>query len=483
MGLMESKKFYITTTIPYVNAAPHLGHALEFVQADIIARYHRGILGQDAYMMAGTDENAIKNVQAAEKAGVLVPDFVAENSARFKELLSKLNISNDDFVRTTEKRHFKAASALWEATRNDIYKKSYSGLYCVGCEMFYKKEELNEKGECFEHPGKSLEEVTEENYFFKLSDYQDWLKKIIESGELKIIPDKRRNEVLAVINSGLEDFSVSRPASRSKNWGVPVPGDAGQTMYVWYDALVNYLTGLGYPDDAEGKFKKYWLENENHVHALGKGVSRFHAVYWPAMLKSAGLPAPSLEFIHGYVTVNGEKMSKTVGNVVDPFEVVEKFGADAFRYWVAREISTFDDGDFTWDKFKESYNAHLANGLGNLVSRVVKMGEMADVRLDEKSIDSFRVPQLGHLENYEIQRAADAIWKQITETDLLIQNTEPFKKIKTDREGARRDVLTLLHSLLVIAKQLTPFLPGTSEKILAALKSGKLETPLFPRIL
>ena len=479
---MPSEKFYITTTIPYVNAPPHLGHALEFVQADIIARYHRNILGEETYFMTGTDENAIKNVHAAEKEGVWVADFVARNSRHFKDLLEKLNISNDDFVRTTESRHTRAAQALWEATRKDIYKKSYTGLYCTGCEAFYKKEDLNEKGECFEHPGKPVEEVTEENYFFKLSKYEGWLKEKIESGGISIVPEKRRNEVLAVIKSGLEDFSVSRPASRSKNWGVPVPGDDSQTMYVWYDALVNYITGLGYPDDDEGKFKKFWTDNPARVHALGKGVSRFHAIYWPAMLESAKLPAPSLEFIHGYITVDGEKMSKSVGNVVDPFEVVKKFGADAFRYWVAREISTFDDGDFTWDKFKESYNAFLANGLGNLVSRVIKMGEITDAKLPEKMIESRTVPRLGHLDKYEIQKGVDAIWKQITEADLYIQETEPFKKVKVDKEGAKKDVIQLLNSLLMIAKQLAPFLPETSEKILMALKAGKLEAPLFPRI-
>jgi methionyl-tRNA synthetase len=477
-----SERFYITTTIPYVNAAPHLGHALEFVQADIIARYHRGILGEETYFMTGTDENAIKNVQAAQIAGVPVADFVATNSARFKDLLQGLNISNDDFVRTTEPRHIKAAQALWEATRKDIYKKSYTGLYCTGCEMFYKKEELNEKGECFEHPGRPVEEVTEENYFFKLSNYEGWLKRKIESGDLSIIPKKRENEVLAVIKGGLEDFSVSRPAGRSKNWGVLVPGDDSQTLYVWYDALVNYITGLGYPDDKEGKFKKFWTDNPLRMHVLGKGVSRFHAIYWPAMLESAGLLSPSIEFIHGYITVHGEKMSKSAGNGVDPFEVVEKFGTDAFRYWVAREISTFDDGDFTWEKFKESYNANLANGLGNLVSRVVKMGEIVDARLPASMIESRVVPRLGYLDTYEIQKAADAIWKQITEADLYIQQTEPFKKVMTDKEGARRDVVQLLNSLLMIAKQLAPFLPGTSEKILAALKSGKLDTPLFPRV-
>jgi len=373
---MQKNRFYVTTAIPYVNAAPHIGFALEIVQADAIARYHR-LIGDDTFFLTGTDENALKNVQSAEKAGVPVKKFVDRNSQRFEDLKGALNLSFDDFIRTTEERHVKGAQKLWQACDpDDIYKKGYRGLYCIGCEQFYTEKELVE-GKCPEH-GTVPETVEEENYFFKLSGYQEQLIKLIESDELKIIPATRKNEVLSFIKGGLEDFSISRSNKRAKGWGVPVPGDESQVAFVWFDALSNYINALGYANDGE-KFKKYWLENPNRTHVIGKGIIRFHAVYWPAMLLSAGISLPTEIFVHGYLTVDGQKISKSLGNVIDPFALVEKYGTDPVRYYLLAKFSPFEDGDFSEAKLKETYNSDLANGLGNLVSRVAKLAEGKEI--------------------------------------------------------------------------------------------------------
>lgn len=477
-------KFYVTTTIPYVNAVPHIGHALEFVQADVIARYRR-MIGDDVYFLSGSDENAIKNVQAAEKEGVPIEKFISRNAEYFKKLLEKLNISIDQFIRTSEDRHKIGAQALWRATKKeDLYKKKYKGLYCQGCETFYNENELDKNGECFEHPGKKLELIEEENYFFKLSNYQEWIEDIIQKDILKVIPQSRKNEVLAFVKRGLEDFSVSRPVERTKNWGVSVPDEPEQTMYVWYDALANYITALGYPDNNSELFKKFWLENDKKVHVLGKGVSRFHAVYWLAMLKSAGLPIPNEEFIHGYITVEGQKISKTLGNVVDPFSVVDRFGVDSVRYYLLREISTFEDGDFAEERFKDAYNGGLANGLGNLVSRILKMARTNGVSIDTRQINIQNIlPYNDAFSKYEIQKAINIVWERIQITDKFIQETEPFRTIKTNPEKAKNDIRELLESLFEISHLLYPFLPDTSEKIKKLITDSSMEIPvLFPRI-
>ena len=476
-------KFYLTTTIPYVNAAPHIGHALEFVQADVIARYKRS-RGDEVYFLSGSDDNAIKNVQAAEEAGVDVKKFVEQNSKIFEDLLLKLNVSTDQFIRTTEDRHKKGAQALWEATdKNYIYKKTYKGLYCVGCELFYKEEELNEKGECHEHEGKQLEEIEEENYFFKLSEFGPWLKELIESDKLKIIPATRKKETLSFIKQGLEDFSISRPVARSKNWGVQVPGDDSQTIYVWYDALANYITALGYPDERAELYEKFWAKNENRAHILGKGVSRFHAVYWPAMLKAANLPIPTLEFVHGYVTADGKKMSKSLGNVIDPFELVDKYGVDVVRYFFLREIPAAEDGDFSYEKFETRYNADLAGGLGNLVARVLSMAEKAGVKAPDavsnkelkKAIETAKKDIEKALDEFRFNGALEAVWGLIHRSDRYIEQERPWE------DGKEEVVSDLLFVIKEIAELLEVFLPETSEKIQAQLKQKKGET-LFPRL-
>src|SRR5258708_22091264 len=375
-------KFYITNAIPYVNAKPHIGHALEFIQSDTIARYHK-LIGDDVLLLCGGDENAIKNVQAAEKAGEPVQQFVDKNNQFFEELVRALHIEFDIWQKGSSEQHFQSSQKLWELCQKngDIYKKKYKGLYCVGCELFYTRDELDEKGECYEHPGKPLEEVEEENYFFKLSKYTKDVLELIESNKLMIIPDFRRNEVLAFLKKGLDDISISRSNERAKNWGVPVPGDNSQRMYVWFDALNIYQSGIGFGWDEE-KYQKWWPAD---VQVIGKGIIRFHAIYWPAFLLSAKLKPAKKIFVHKYFTVNVQKMSKTLGNVIDPMEIINKYGADALRFYCLRYFSPFSDGDFSEEKFRVAYNADLANGLGNLVARVAKLCETNEVEvLDAK---------------------------------------------------------------------------------------------------
>lgn len=356
-------RFYLTGAIHYVNAKPHLGHALEFVQSDVIARYHRQ-KGDEVFYISGADENALKNVQAAEKEGLTAKQLCDRNAQAFIDLAALYNIQLDNFARTSSPAHFASAQELWRAcaASGDIYKKKYKGLYCVGCEVFYAPEDLNEKGECFEHPGKKLDEVEEENYFFKLSKYQDQIFKLIDSDEYRIVPEHRKNEALGFIKQGLEDFSVSRSKERARGWGVPVPDDESQIMYVWFDALNTYRSAA----------PSWWPAK---LHIIGKGIIRFHAAYWIGMLLSAKLPLPKELFVHGYITVNGQKMSKTLGNVVDPAALAQKYGPDAMRYYLLREIPSTDDGDYSDEKFKLRFNADLANGLGNFASRVLTLAE------------------------------------------------------------------------------------------------------------
>src|SRR3990170_2979894 len=446
---MPKNRFYVTTAIPYVNAAPHIGFALEIVQADVIARYHR-LIGDDTFFLTGTDENALKNVQSAEKAGVPVKKFVDRNSQRFEDLKGALNLSFDDFIRTTEERHVKGAQKLWQACDpDDIYKKGYRGLYCIGCEQFYTEKELVE-GKCPEH-GTVPETVEEENYFFKLSGYQEQLIKLIESDELKIIPATRKNEVLSFIKGGLEDFSISRSNKRAKGWGVPVPGDESQVAFVWFDALSNYINALGYANDGE-KFKKYWLENPNRTHVIGKGIIRFHAVYWPAMLLSAGISLPTEIFVHGYLTVDGQKISKSLGNVIDPFALVEKYGTDPVRYYLLAKFSPFEDGDFSEAKLKETYNGDLANGLGNLVSRITKLAEGKEFKIQEGKLEIDEKYRKA-FQNYRFDEALGAVWQGISFLDGYINKEKPWEK-----EGAARDkdLQLLISHLLPLTDYLSP---------------------------
>ncbi|MDO8639418.1 MAG: methionine--tRNA ligase, partial [bacterium] len=417
------QKYYITCAIPYVNAKPHIGHALEFIETDTIARYHR-LLGEEVLMLSGGDENALKNVQAAEAANENIQSFVDKNEKLYEIIAQRLNCHFDIFQKGSSKQHYAASQKLWQLCEEngDIYKKSYKGLYCVGCEAFYTKDELDEKGECFEHPGRKLEEVAEENYFFKLSKYQDKLIEILESGQYQIVPEFRKNEVLSFINSGLRDFSISRSNARAKNWGVPIPNDPTQRIYVWFDALNIYQSGVGFGWDEE-KYKKWWPAD---LHVIGKGITRFHAVYWPAILLSAGLQLPKKLFVHEYFTVNGQKMSKTVGNVFDPLPLIEKFGADPLRYFCLAKISPFQDGDFSEDKFKEAYNSDLANGLGNLVARVAKLCEKNGIRADVPPTKFDSEIEI-ILSEFKFNEALFYIWNKITEADKEINIKKPWE--------------------------------------------------------
>ncbi|MCR4264420.1 MAG: methionine--tRNA ligase [Candidatus Roizmanbacteria bacterium] len=482
-----NKKFYITSAIPYVNAAPHIGHALEFVQADAIARYH-ALLDEDVLYLTGSDENALKNVQAAEKAGKPVQEFVNENADRFEELLKKLNVRVDIFQRgSDQKTHFMSSQKLWDLCNHDIYQKEYTGLYCVGFVTFYERVELDVNVECFEHPGKKLEEVSEMNYFFKLSTYQDQLRKLISSDELKIVPETRKNEMLSFLKQPLQDISISRSDERAKNWGVPVPGDDSQRMYVWFDALNIYQSGIGFGADEE-KYNTWWPAD---VHVIGKGITRFHAIYWPAFLISAKLPLPKELFVHGYITVDGQKMSKSIGNVVDPFEMIEKYGVDALRYYLLREIPSHGDGDFSERRFKELYNADLANGLGNLVARVAKLAEKANVSLSHsREGGNLKRSPIGvgddieqyHLlfKEYKLNEVLEFVWKTISGLDKKINESKPWE---LEGEALKKSIKPLAESMYELGYLLTPFLPQTAEKILKQF-SGNIQssTPLFPRL-
>ncbi len=479
-------KFYITNAIPYVNAGPHIGHALEFVQSDAVARYHRQI-GEEVLLLCGSDENALKNVQAAEKEKIPVQKLVDRNSKLFEDLAKELNVQFDIFQRGSDFKHHKSSQQLWNLClkKGDIYKKKYTGLYCVGCELFYERNELNEKGECFEHPGKKLEEVSEENYFFKLSKYQKLIERIIKSDEIKIIPENRKNEALEFIKQGLEDISISRSNKRAKNWGVSVPNDPAQKMYVWFDALNIYQSGTGFGTD-EKQYKKWWPAD---LHVIGKGILRFHAIYWPAFLLSADLKLPKNIFVHEYITVNGQKMSKTIGNVIDPLDLIKKYGAEALRYYLLRYISPFSDGDFSEDKFIKAYNSDLANGLGNLVSRVAKLCEKENYtvmgsfsRTSEHVISVEEYSQA--LSEYRFNDALFTVWEKIARLDKFINNEKPWVMIQNIDPRVKAVLAHAVDQVQEIAALLEPFLPQTAKKIEEQFKGPKIETrsPLFPRI-
>ncbi len=465
-----NKPFYITTAIPYVNAKPHLGHALEFVQADTIARFHK-LLGEKVIALTGSDENALKNIQAAEKNNLSPKEFVDKNALLFLDLTKKLNTFFEIFQKGTNPNHFKSSQELWLKCQNDIYKKEYQGLYCLGCEAFYTKEELNENGECFEHPGKKLELVSEINYFFRLSKYQNKLIKILKTNQVEIIPESRKNEVLSFLSKPLLDISISRSNERAKNWGVPVPNDSTQRIYVWFDALNIYRSGVN---------EKIWPAD---IHVIGKGIIRFHAVYWLAFLLSAKLPLPKKIFVHGYINVNGQKMSKTLGNVIDPLEIIEKYSVDSLRYYLLKEIPPFDDGNFTWERMQEVYQADLANELGNLLSRLTKLACQDNLFIEEKNIDNKKIYSeklIKLFKQFQFNLILEEIWKDIKNLNKDIDNFAPWKKNQQERKDF---LINSLKKLNLIGFQLLPFMPETGEKIIQSTTSKiKITKPLFPKI-
>ncbi len=467
-------KFYISTAISYVNGLPHIGHALEFIQADAIARFHR-LKGENVHYLTGTDEHGSKIFEKAEEEGMKPQDFVDRNAEVFRSLKDTLNLSNDDFIRTTEKRHKDGCKKVWAkmAEKDDIYKGSYTGLYCVGCESFVSEKDLDEDGYCPNHK-KAPKYLEEENYFFRLSKYSDQIKELIESDKMKIVPESRKKEMLNIIGEdGLHDVSFSRPKDILP-WGVDVPGDDSQVMYVWCDALSNYITALGYLDNSQ-KFQDYWPAD---VHLIGKDILRFHAGIWIGMLLSVEEELPKSVCVHGFVTSEGHKMSKSLGNVVDPLEVAEKYGSDVLRYYLLREIPTGDDGDFSHNRFVSVYNSELANSLGNLVNRVLMMAERyvdgkvpaaTDGNETAEVVESIFEEYSDSFDNFDLKSACEAVVELVDFSNKYIDDKKPWIMAKEDEYGLQGVMYDLLELLRAITLLLLPIIPSAAEKIASQL--------------
>ncbi|QQS15590.1 MAG: methionine--tRNA ligase [Candidatus Moraniibacteriota bacterium] len=469
-------RFYITTTLPYVNGKPHIGFALEAVQADVVARFHAA-LGEDVVFNVGTDEHGTKIWEKAKEEGVTPQEFCDRMSEHFRNLKSLLDISYTNFIRTTDDYHVKAAQEFWKLCeeRGDIYKKNYRAKYCVGCELEKTDSDLV-NGKCPEHPNREVEIVEEENYFFRFSNYQTELLKLYREQSKFVIPEKRLNEIAAFVERGLQDFSISRLASKMP-WGIPVPGDESHVMYVWFDALVNYISTIGWNIDKE-QFENFWPG----VQIAGKDNLRQQSAMWQAMLLSAGL-APSRQIlIHGHITCDGQKMSKSLGNVVSPEEMIGKFGKDGTRYLLLSAAAFGEDIDLSWERMTEKYNADLANGLGNLVSRVLKLGErMEDGKWKMKEFAGFPEEFSTLLEQYRLSEGLEYIWNIVRASNKYIEENKPWELAKTNPEKFETVMRKLLDDLAHIASLLAPFLPETSEKIQAMLSNRKSEI-LFQRI-
>jgi len=479
-----SKAAFVSTAIPYVNAKPHVGFALELVQADVIARYMR-LRGFDTYFLTGTDENSLKNVRAANDLAISVPELCEMNSASFHNLIPILNISCDDFIRTShDPRHKPAAQTLWSSSApEDIYKRHYQGYYCVGCEDFYSPADYPDLI-CPEH-GTSFEPISEENYFFRLARYQEQIVHLLDSGCLTVIPGSRRNEMLSFIRSGLHDFSISRKAQRAGGWGIPVPGDSEQVMYVWYDALTNYISAVGYGADIE-KFERCWSNADRRIHVIGKGITRFHAIYWPAMLMSARVPLPYTIVVHGYLTINGHKISKSLGNVIDPAAQVEKYGAETLRYYLLRGLPTFEDGDYNEERIKTLHNSDLANNLGNLISRTEAMGERIRYVVSSKPQQEVASAFHDAMTDYRIGDALAVLWRQCDELNGLFEARKPWHAVKEGRNSDVKDLLDItVQQLQNFAYWLEPFLPSTTQRMKDIFSPGRMlvrSEATFPRI-
>ncbi len=505
-------KFYLTTAIPYANASPHIGFALEILYADVMARYQR-LLGKDVYFLTGADEHGQKMLKTAKEKGMDVTDFAAQTSAEYVNLADQWNISNNDFIRTTEERHMSRAQEFWKAAEKsgDIYKKKYSGLYCVGCEAYKTEKDLVD-GKCPDH-NKEPELIEEENYFFKLSKYQEPLEFLFEKNKDFVYPESRYNEMYNILKSGLEDISISR-SKEKLSWGIPVPGDETQVMYVWFDALTNYVTALDYSGD-EKLFKKYWPAD---AHVIGKEINRFHSLMWPAMLMSAGLELPKQIAVHGWMTAEGQKMSKSIGNVINPIEIINKYPLESVRYFLMREIPFDNDGDYSEEKFYNRFNSDLANGLGNLTNRILSMvvkyceGKIPNVQNKNEDLIKYLAKDIWpeyqkNMDKWRFDRALETVSKFITHCDQMISDQKPWTIAK---EGKMIEVSDLLYhlceSLRHIAIMIYPVMPETCEKILTQLgldpvkenaksldelqtwveltvgnKIGELQ-PLFPRL-
>jgi methionyl-tRNA synthetase len=472
-------KYYVTTSIPYVNGEPHIGFAMELLMADVLARAARQT-GNDVIFSTGTDEHGSKVAEKAKSLGLKPQQFTDQISKTFEDLQKVLNVKSDRFIRTTDPNHEKRAQIIWKALKADIYKDKYVGWYDVRQEEFVPEGQADPARMKPDHP-QAYQRLEEENYFFRLSKFTDPVREAIESGRLQVIPETRRNEILSVLREGLEDISISRPKDKL-SWGVPVPGDKNQVMYVWFEALMNYITVLGYPEHDD--FKKFWPAD---VQIVGKDIIRFHAAIWPAMLLSLGINLPKQLYVHGFITVEGEKMSKSIGNVISPKEVVKRYGIDPFRYFFLRHIPSYNDGDFSWETFDNAYNNELANELGNAVQRTVAMiekyqdGVIGNIPVAEH--DSAPIAEA--ITQCRFDRALDHIWDQVRGLNQYIDVEKPWVIAKDDDKDHLREVLAYQAGcLLEIADLLTPFMPDTAEKIKNVFSTGivkPIEGTLFPK--
>jgi methionyl-tRNA synthetase len=486
---------YITVSIPYVNARPHLGYALELVEADALTRLWRAA-GDDVRLQAGTDDHSLKNVLAALEAGVPTQTLVDGHAAEFESLQQSLGIEVDEFVRTSlDDRHRATVEALWRrsAARGDFYLRRYEALYCVGCEQFYADADLVDGG-CPDHDA-PLELVAEENWFFRLSRYQDAIEDLLTSGRLRIEPQAYANEALSFVRGGLEDISVSRPSSRARRWGIPVPGDESQVVYVWWDALANYISGLGFASN-HGDYTRWWTEAAERIHVIGKGILRFHAVYWPALLLSAGEPPPTTLFVHPYLTAEGRKLSKSSGNVVDPAGVSERFGVDPLRWWLLADVPRASDADYEDAKLERRWDDDIANGLGNLATRVAGLIHRFRAGVAPEADWAATIPHnvVEAAQVFDFRTIVEAARQQIAKGNQLIEASEPWVLARRESHGDRSagDELdrVLAEATAVLAQLcsvLGPLLPGSIEVVARALRpdiDGRIPAPvpLLPRV-
>lgn len=477
------KKYYIATAIPYVNAAPHIGHALDYSLADVLARYHKQA-GRDVFFEVGTDEHGTKIAEKAKENNQDPKTFVDSIVPVWKDFLQKLHVDYTAFVRTTDPQHEKAAQLIWkQLAETYIYKDTYKGWYCVGCESFVSPTEAAaNNGICPIHQ-KPYTQLSEKNYFFKLSAFGKQIKDSLVAGEFNIVPHFRQQEILQLVDKGLEDISISRP-KKHLAWGIPVPGDSEQVMYVWFEALLNYVSVLGYPNGEN--FKKYWPTD---IWVGGKDILRFHGAIFPAMLIGLDIPLPKKLLVHGHVLSGGHKMSKSVGNVIDPLEIINTYGVDAFRYYFLRHIPTLDDGDFTWQKFETAYNNELGNELGNVVQRVASMvnryqnGVIGETPRPKHDTGTYHA----EMSSLRLDRALENIWLSVRNLNVYLEEVKPWEIAKKPENADHlQEVLAYAaSSLMQIADQLWPFLPTTAETIKRIFEGGTVtqyKGVLFPKI-
>lgn len=483
---MPKKDLYIATAIPYVNGTPHIGNALDYLLADIWTRYQMQN-GKAVRFQIGTDEHGNKIAAKAAEAGMDPQAYTDKMHLPFRQMAEKVGSEYTDFIRTTDAHHKASVQYIWQQLKPHIYKDKYEGWYCTGCEAFYTDKEVEATGGICPNHNKEYERLSEENYYLRASDFSDKIREAIETDRLKIVPEFRKREILEMIKDGVKDVSISRPR-KNLTWGVPVPDDPDQVMYVWIDALSNYITVLGYPDREE--WKQFWPAD---VQVVGKDILRFHAIIWPAILLGIGVSLPKRILVHGFINVGGAKISKTVGNTIDPNEIIDNYGIDAFRYYFSRHIPTQEDGDFTWEKFENAYNNELGNDLGNLVQRVAAMAKryQAGVIGDVKSGEHDTQQYFDAMAELAFDRAFDEVWVTVRALNQYLEQVKPWEVAKRrdkDPEAEAHLSEILAHAVATlnqIADMLVPFLPGTAKAIHEMFANGVVSgepTPLFPKI-